>query len=625
MMRRLTLIFIALFASLGAFAQIVGPSSICLGTTATYMDSAMVAGTWSSSNPTIGAITTSSSWTAVVTGVTAGTTALTFTAGSTVDVKVITVNPTPSAIVGGGVTICSSATLALSDPTPGGVWTVSGPATINATTGLLTAGTTTGVATVHYALGSCSVSTTVTINAASADSISGAGAVCVGSSISLSATAAGGTWSSSAPGIATVSGGLVTGVTSGIAIISHTTSGSCGTYVATHAVTVTSTGTAGTISGPASIAIGGSGSLSSTVSGGVWSSSNPTLATVSTSGVVHGVAAGSVILSYAVAGCGGTTVYATYVVTVTTPDGISGYVHYSGWSNVKVWLIKYDPSGMMLSAVDSVHISGTDSAYYAFLSLPADSYRVKAALDSGAFLGFVPTYHTSSFYWNTATVINHTAGAWDAHKDINMIAGTPVTGSGFIGGSVITGANKGTADGAPVAGMNMFLLNAATHAVLKYTTTDASGNYTFTGLPVGIYDVFPEELGYATTQYSSISLTASAPSMNTAKFMQRTVSKKITPIGTVAVNELDGTNTSISAFPNPTSGKLNINWSAATSEEATLIITDVTGREVLTKSFSMTKGNGAEVVNLSSFVNGMYFVSVKAASAIYINKIEVRH
>jgi hypothetical protein len=48
----------------------------------------------------------------------------------------------------------------------------------------------------------------------------------------------GGTWTTSNAGIATVSGGLVTGVTAGSVTISYSVSNSCGTRSASHSVTV---------------------------------------------------------------------------------------------------------------------------------------------------------------------------------------------------------------------------------------------------------------------------------------------------------------------------------------------------------------------------------------------------
>ena len=76
---------------------------------------------------------------------------------------------------------------------------------------------------------------------------------------------------------------------------------------ATRVVTITAAPTSGTISGTNSVAIGQTSQLS--VSGnsasGSWGTSNSSLATVSGSGLVTGVAAGSPNITYTVTGTGG--------------------------------------------------------------------------------------------------------------------------------------------------------------------------------------------------------------------------------------------------------------------------------------------------------------------------------
>ncbi len=79
-----------------------------------------------------------------------------------------------------------------------------------------------------YTLGSCDVTKTVTVgNAISPITGTPPSTFCVTSSITLSDATAGGTWSSSNPGVASVTGTVVVhGVSGGTATISYTV-GSC--------------------------------------------------------------------------------------------------------------------------------------------------------------------------------------------------------------------------------------------------------------------------------------------------------------------------------------------------------------------------------------------------------------
>lgn len=113
-------------------------------------------------------------------------------------------------------------------------------------------------------------------------------------------------WSSSNSAVATVSGsGLVTGVASGPVTITATSSGKSGTM----ALTVFTMPVAAVTVSPASssLGVGGTAQFSAAItdaSGAVltgrvvtWSSSNTGIATVSTTGLVTGVAAGSVTIT----------------------------------------------------------------------------------------------------------------------------------------------------------------------------------------------------------------------------------------------------------------------------------------------------------------------------------------
>jgi hypothetical protein len=144
--------------------------------------------------------------------------------------------------------------------------------------------------------------------------ITGAFTVCAGSTSLLSDTASGGTWNSSNTAIATInSAGLVTGVSTGSALISYTAPSSCGYSISTAVVSVITTTSAGDITGPSSICLGSPVTLSDSVSGGTWSSSSTRIATVS-GGLVTGIRSGSAVITYTLTGsCGSafatTTVY----------------------------------------------------------------------------------------------------------------------------------------------------------------------------------------------------------------------------------------------------------------------------------------------------------------------------
>lgn len=115
----------------------------------------------------------------------------------------------------------------------------------------------------------------------------------------------------------------------------------------------------------------------------------------------------------------------------------------------KVWLITYDSTTHIISAVDSQVV--TSPWYYAYYSFPhvvAGTYLVKAHITNGptSGSGYIPTYHDSSTYWSGASPVVHGSSA-AANVNIWMQHGTVISGPGFIAGNVLYGAGKTTGGG----------------------------------------------------------------------------------------------------------------------------------------------------------------------------------
>ncbi len=307
-----------------------GTTTVC-PTATTELSSTVSGGAWESSNISIATVDTSG----IVAGVATGTTTVSYTVssecGSSVAMKVITVNPLPDAgTITGETSVCVGNTITLTDTVAGGVWSNSDPGilTIDAVSGIVT-GVSAGTSVVSYiATNSCGSDTAISIitviDAPSAGSVSGVSEVCEAASVSLFASVADGVWSSSDGGVAEVSEGVVTGISGGIAVISYGVTNECGSDYATHAMTVNPVvPEAGIVTGPNSVDTGATILLVNAVTGGTWSASNSN-ATVSGIGLVTGVAAGTVTISYTVGNDCGSNV-ATKTVTVNIPlDTIAG-------------------------------------------------------------------------------------------------------------------------------------------------------------------------------------------------------------------------------------------------------------------------------------------------------------
>ena len=216
---------------------------------------------------------------------------------STSPITNITVLPIPTvAAIAGSNQVCEGSTVSLTNATIGGVWTSSNTtvATIGSN-GLLNA-LSAGTVTINYAVtnaSGCTTTSSTIVNVNSLPSIlpiAGANSLCVGTQITYTNGIAGGTWSSSNVGIATVAAnGVIIGVSAGTATISYTITNAAGcSNTVTKVVTVNALpSVAVAANGPLTFCQGGSVTL--TASGGTsyaWANSTITTParTITTSG-----------------------------------------------------------------------------------------------------------------------------------------------------------------------------------------------------------------------------------------------------------------------------------------------------------------------------------------------------
>ena len=280
-------------------ANISGTPIVCVGTN-TLLTDATTGGTWSSSNNAEATIGIS---TGLVSGISSGTPVITYKLPTgCVATTALTVNPLPAPVTGNR-SVCLGATSTLSDIAGGGTWSIGGSSSV-ATVGIssgIVSGFALGTAIVTYTLPTgCMITAAVTVNPYP-KAIMGSSGVCMGYTVTLSDSTAGGTWASSNASTATVNtfSGAVTGVAAGLVFISYTLPTGCSV---TLPVTVNPLFP---ISGNTGVCVGGVNMLSDAAGGGTWSGGSALIATVgASSGAVTGIASGNTIITYTLStGC----------------------------------------------------------------------------------------------------------------------------------------------------------------------------------------------------------------------------------------------------------------------------------------------------------------------------------
>lgn len=92
----------------------------------------------------------------------------------------------------------------------------------------------------------------------------------------------------------------------------------------------------------------------------------------------------------------------------------------------------------------------------------------------------------------------------------------------------------------------------------------------------------------------------------------------------VSVEELSDI-TAVSLSPNPASDQVKLNLVLAKSSDYTLTVTDVTGRTIYTSEISLVQGNQNINIDVSTYSNGMYHLTLNNGKGLKMLKFNVIH
>ena len=497
--------------ALPSVASITGTTDLCVDGSST-LTSATSGGTWSTSNNAIATVDAS---TGLVTGVSAGSATISYTitdvngcvASQTTSVNI---NSLPSAniLATGALTFCDGGSVTLSaSPIVAGntyLWstgeTASSIVVSTSATVSLTITSAAGCSATSLPMSVvANTNPTATITAASSTTF------CDGGSVTLTANAGSGfsyQWSNN------TNNQVITTTTAGSYTVTVTDANGCSTTSAPTVVTVNALPTTAAITGTAAVCINGTTLLSTTASSPVWSSSNTAIATVAANGLVTGISAGTVDVSYSITNVNGCTSTETVTVTVnelpTATIATVGSATFCQGGSVTL-IASNAPAGMTYTYqwnLGGTAITGATSNTY--VANASGNYSVSITTNSGCTATSAATIvtvnplpvltaiigSTSVCENGTVSIANAQSGGLWSTSDNTIATINAVTG-------VVTGVNPGT-------------------TTLTYTYTNANGcmssvstNFTVNALPSAIITA-----NGPTTfcQGSSVVLTASSGS-----------------------------------------------------------------------------------------------------------------
>lgn len=298
----------------------------------------------------------------------------------------------------------------------------------------------------------------------------------------------------------------------------------------------------------------------------------------------------------------------TYIQGVVTPVSAQ-----NGQNDMTVWLIEKCVSGnsYTLTAIDSQQVA--DSAHiYSFVMPQVGSgcqLLVKAAFtpNSSHYANYLPTYYAGtgtagSLLWSGATAIT----AAGSNYNFTMVAGTNPGGPGFVGGSVLVGANKGTAIGDPIEGRILLLTDMNDNAV-AYTYTDALGEFSFSGLANGTYKLFGDQWGKS-NPVLYVTVDANNQNINNIVFEENDTKFEGHFVWATNVTNVNSNLSQVSVYPNPVQGQINVEGLNSIKGAKTITVTSVTGAVIFNQTFNEGQAVSIAADNLSA---GLYMLDVK--------------
>jgi len=302
------------------------------------------------------------------------------------------------------------------------------------------------------------------------------------------------------------------------------------------------------------------------------------------------------------------------------PDVVSGLVTEPNTTPVNAGLVyvfrqKLTKMGNLDTAGNTtINANGT----YTFSILPYGNYFIEAKA-AASYTNAIGTYYSNklnNYQWDSAMFITHNSCRNSHYSGYNItVLETPAhTGTGIISGNVTAdstygrrlayGGNIGVM-GAPLKGIDVKLGRNPGGGCANRTTTDNSGNYSFTNVDTGSYFVFVDIPNFKDT-IANVSINSTSSSFTNVNYCVD--SAKVHFCGTLAtdIHNLSSKDNdpAINAFPNPAQDNINITISGVQSAKGQLELIDGQGRSVLQQKASGTNN----IISLNGLSNGVYTI-----------------
>jgi len=255
--------------------------------------------------------------------------------------------------------------------------------------------------------------------------------------------------------------------------------------------------------------------------------------------------------------------------------------------------------------------------YFSFPHLLAGDYFVKVTLTPGSpdAKKYTPTYYIRQAYWQQSQLL----GVSDTsifNFDIYLTrSNDSLSGPGRISGKV---EHQSQSSGIFNLYLSEVLLLDSLKNIITYTLSDASGNFSFPGIPYGNYLLFVESAGKF-SKFTRVRIGLSNPAVDTLLL-------DIFDHNTTGINEI--INDDVTAgfpYPNPVSGeKVNIRVNSTRETDLVLKMFNTLGQTVVQSEARLVTGQNTVELNISGLKAGPYYLKIRTSDdKIFIRKLIV--
>jgi len=260
-------------------------------------------------------------------------------------------------------------------------------------------------------------------------------------------------------------------------------------------------------------------------------------------------------------------------------------------------LYKADSYGVYTPIMASWYPMG--NAYY-FNNIGTGDYLVLGFSDEAINLTspYLPTYYGDVIFWEEATVI--TLGFPQNPYDIHLVSYDSIGGGiGGVNGQIIQGGGKSVS----MANREVVLLDNSGIPV-RFTYTDADGNFNFSSLPLGNYQVHPNITGITAFPVEVVL----DPENTHTTVIMTIVGNTIT-----GITEKPSSHVIRTLYPNPVISEIELTVKNGIEGRLNATVLDAYGRNVIQQLL----GNAGETesfrIDVESLAPGLYFLRVNDA------------